>query len=115
MTVREMIDGYRARLLTSKDMHGNEASQILVELSALVGNVNEEIVRTTMAYNRQLNGLLSTPNMTAASAKIRAEASEEYEGMLRAKGYLVLVTEMIRSLKFRLKSLETEERLTMNT
>lgn len=106
MTTRELIDGYRARLLASKDLTGDEASQILVELSALVGNVNEEIISREMAYNRLLNDLLNTPDMTAAKAKIRAQAGEEYEAMLRAKGYLVLVTEMTRALKYRLKALE---------
>lgn len=108
MTVREMIDEYRARLLKAKDMTGDEASLVLTELSALTGNVNEEIVAREMDFNRMLNDLLNTPDMTAAKAKIRAQASEEYEALLRAKGYLVLLTEMMRALKYRLRSLELE-------
>jgi hypothetical protein len=109
-----MIDEYRSRLLSSKDMHGDEASQILVELSALVGNVNEEIVVREMAYHRLLNDILSTPNMTSAAAKIRANASEEYEAWLRAKNSLTTIMEMIRGLKYRLKSLDEERRVSGN-
>uniref|UniRef100_A0A832MJC0 Uncharacterized protein n=1 Tax=Eiseniibacteriota bacterium TaxID=2212470 RepID=A0A832MJC0_UNCEI len=109
-----MIDDYRARLLKAKDMTGDEASIVLTELSSLIGNVNEEIVDREMAYNRMLNDLLSTPDMTAAKARIRAEASEEYEALLRAKGYLVLLTEMMRALKYRLRSLEAEREAAHN-
>jgi hypothetical protein len=114
MTIRERIDSYRSRLLSGADILGDEASQMLVELSALVGNVNDEILEREMTYNRQLNELLSTPEMTAAKARIRANASEDYEALVRAKNYLVLVTQMIQAIKYRLRSLDEERRASGN-
>src|ERR1051326_8222645 len=110
MTIRERIDSYQTEILQGYLLPGR-AAEILAELAALIGNINEEIMKRDMEYNRVLLNLLDT-SKTAATAKIQANTTPEYELMRIAHNTEKTAIEMIRSLKFYLKAKEDEYKTT---
>lgn len=101
MTIREQIKAIQNGV-KSEDMTPVQAATYLTELSSLLGNVNDEILRTQMVYNTFLVGLLQAePKVN--KAKLIGESSPVYEELMTAKNAEVLVTEMIRSLKYFIK------------
>lgn len=106
--IREIINGYRDRITTSEDLKKDEASQMLIELSAYVGNINEEIVNRESSYWRAFKVILDQPKMGFEKAKVYANATTEYDNLNEAKRYLETTTEMIRTLKYRLRALDDE-------
>lgn len=86
------------------------ARESLVMLTALFGNVNEELREADLFYKTVLLAAYQTEE-TANRAKIRAETSQEYLRAREAKDTRDLVVEMIRSCKVYLRSLDEEMRL----
>ena len=86
------------------------AAELLLELTALMGNVNDEIRLADHAYAVVLVEHLER-HEAAARAKIRAETSAEYWRRREARDTKELVQEMVRSLKYFLRSSEEEMRL----
>jgi len=115
MTIREIINDKLNRLKNTQDLQPAEASEILVELSALVGNVNEEIKNRSDAFNRKLLELVEQPKMSVAKAMIVIKTTPEWQELETAKGYKEAMFEAIRSLKYylRAKQQEAEATLTM--
>jgi hypothetical protein len=105
-TIREMISAYRSEV-TRGNLAPQRAATILTQVAALVGNVNEEILRREMEYNRVLQLALDS-NEKANRAKIRAEGSDEYRLMREARNSLAEAVELMRSLKYYLKVQERE-------
>jgi len=103
MTIREMINKRRTEVEHSKELQPVRASEILVELSALMGNVTEEIRKRDMEYNRKFLEVLKK-SKTAKSAQIEVDASVEYELKREAKDLKDTTIEMIRSLKYYLRA-----------
>lgn len=114
-TVRSMIDRRREILLNIQELTLHETTQIMVELSALIGNVNEEIRRRDDAYIRKLLSILDQPKMSVARAKIEVMDTDEYRELERARGYKEVVIEMIRTLKYRVRSLQDEFESSMSS
>ena len=85
------------------------AAELLTELSALLGNISEEITQRDYEYNLVLLQFLET-EAKANRAKIKAEVSKEYLAKRRAYNTRDLAIELIRSLKFFLKAQEQEYR-----
>lgn len=110
MTIRDLITGYQNELAKG-DLLPERAADILTELSALVGNCLEEIRKWDLAYNQKLLACYEQEEK-ANRAKIKAQVSEEYQNLRIAKDTYVLVTEMIKSLKYYLKAKEQEYRST---
>jgi len=107
MTIREMIEDLRVECLDSSVLTPARASEILVELTALFSNVNEEIRKRDMEYNKIL--LKTYEEETKANrAKIKAETSPEYEAKRIAKDTKEVLNELIGSLKYYLRSQEQE-------
>ena len=98
MNIRDIITEYRNEI-TNTDMFPDRASEMLIRLSALLGNITDEIVRTEMAYNHLLKKCLSE-EPKANRAKINAECSSEYEEWLNAKNTFIVANELIKSLKY---------------
>jgi hypothetical protein len=82
---------------------------MLTELSAVIGNCNDEITKRDMEYNKVLLEWYNKESK-ANRAKIQAEISPEYEAMRTARNTKDLAMEIIRSLKYFLRNSEDEFR-----
>lgn len=94
----------------SAELHPDHAAGLLTQLTALLGNINEEIRAADMEYAVVLLQHLDTED-SANRAKIRAETSAEYLRKREARDTKELALEMIRSLKYFLRCKEEEMRL----
>jgi len=110
--LRDMI-AKRQNEIASGDLHPARASDILKELSSLYGNVLDEVRRCQMQYNRLLVEFYDNEEK-ANRAKLKAEATPEYEAFLEAKNTDKLTLEMIRALKYFLRQKEDELKETNN-
>ena len=108
-SVREFVHVIQ-REIRDTDLLPDRASALLVQLSALLGNINAEIREADMDYAMRLLSCLNSDE-TANRAKIRAETSPEYMRKREARDTKELALEMIRSLKYYLRAKEEELRL----
>lgn len=108
-TVRDLVRAAQREIATS-DLLPDRAAQLLTHLTALVGNVNDEIRVADMAYASVLLRHLDGEEV-ANRAKIRAETTPEYQRKREARDTKELVVELIRSLKYFLKAQAEEMRL----
>ncbi len=110
MTIRDIIKDRQNEVRESKDLMPDRAAEVLVEITSLLGNCNDEIRKRDMEYNRVL--LRCYESETKANrAKIQAESTEEYNLKREARDSKELCIELIRSLKFFLRAKEEEMRL----
>jgi len=86
------------------------ARESLVQLTALLGNIHDEQRDADHEYKLVLVGALQTEKR-ANRARIIAETTPQYQRAREAKDTEVLVTEMIRSCRAYLRSLDEEMRL----
>lgn len=110
MTVRERVHSAQREIRDGGELLPQRAAQLLMELTALLGNCFEEIREADHAYAVVLLHELRTAEK-ANRAKIQAETSPEYERKREARDTRELVQELIGSLKYYLRSLEAEMRL----
>lgn len=110
MTVREMIRQIQHELRPGEDVTPQRASELLVQLSSLYGNVLEEIRDADLEYARVLLRELEA-DQTAARARIRAETTPEHARKREARDFKELANTMIAGLKYLLKSQSDEMRL----
>lgn len=110
MEIELKIEEIRKSVATG-DLPAGVAAEHLNELSALLGSVNSSIRLADLNYSKKL--LLCLEEETKANrAKIKAEISEEYQIARRMKDIKELVIEMMRALKFYIKSKSEEYKLT---
>jgi len=110
-TIREMISTFQNEILNSKDLMPDRAAEILTKLCALMGNINDEIRITDIAYSKVLMEHYNTQE-TANRAKIIAETTPEYEAKRVARDTKDLAKEIVGSLKYFLRGKEEEKRNT---
>jgi len=108
-SVREFVHVIQ-REVRDTDLLPDRASSLLTQLSALLGNINDEIRAADMDYAVRLLSCLDSEE-TANRAKIRAETSPEYMRKREARDTKELALEMCRSLKYYLRAKEEELRL----
>lgn len=108
-SVRELVRRIQVEVRDS-DLAPARACELLAQLSALMGNTNDEIRQADAAYAAVLLSHLESSEK-ANRAKIRAECSPEYERKRHARDTKELVVELIRSLKYLIRSFEEEMRL----
>ena len=82
----------------------------LVTLTALLGNVNQEVTEADLQYADVLRDCFRQ-EAKANRARIEAETTPQFRRKKEAKDLQVLVTEMIRSCRAYLRSLDEEMRL----
>lgn len=111
MRIRDLVMAHVNRLQKVEDMHAGEASEILVELSALMGNVTTEIQQAQKAYTLKLIELLDDSGMPVAKAKILAEGTDEWDRLETAKGLEKVIIETSRSLKYYIRVKGDEKEL----
>lgn len=110
MTVREIVHACQ-REVRDTDLQPDRAAELLNRLSAMLGNVNDEIRIADAEYAAKLLFHLETAEK-ANRARIIAECSPEYQRKREARDTKELVVEMMRSLKYFIKAKSDEMRLT---
>lgn len=110
MTVRSRIKSAQVEIRDGGELLPTRAAQLLMELTALLGNCAEAIRAADSAYAVLLLRELESSEH-ANRARIRAETSPEYARKREARDARELVVELIRSLKYLLRSAEEEMRL----
>ena len=109
MTVRELVRTYQ-REIASTDLQPDRAAELLTKLTALIGNVNDEIREADAIYAQHLLRCLDSEEK-ANRAKIKAETSPEFTRRQEARNAKELVKEMIGSLKYFCRAKSDEMRL----
>lgn len=109
MTIRERIQEIQNEI-GKGNLTGPRAAELQSILSALIGNCNDEITQRDYEYNIVLLDFLDKEKK-ANRAKIKAEVSPEYRARITARNTKELVVELIRSLKYLIRSLEEEYRV----
>lgn len=109
MTIRERVRAIRKQLRDGA-VTPDLARESLVELTALLGNVNDELRGADHDYKQVLLQCLKD-HEKANRARIEAETTAQYQRAREAKDTLSEVVEMIRSCKVYLRSLDEELRL----
>jgi hypothetical protein len=110
MTVRELVKNYQREIQQTNDLLPDRAAELLMQLTALMGNVNDEIRAADSEYAVTLLHYLDS-EAKANRARIRAEISPEFRRKQEARDTKELVIELSRSLKYflRAKSEETAD------
>jgi hypothetical protein len=109
-TIRERIKNIQKEVLKgafTPDM----ARENLMQLTALLGAVNDEQRQADHEYKLVLLGCLQGDE-AVNKARIRAEVTPQFQRAEEARDTESLVLEMIRSMKVYLKSLDSEMHLT---
>src|SRR5262245_37993045 len=96
-TVRGLIREFQVEIRET-ELQPDRAADLLNRLSALIGNVNEEIREADAIYAGVLLKHLESEE-AANRAKIRAETTPEYQRKREARDTKELAMELIRSLK----------------
>lgn len=83
--------------------------ELLAKLTALMGNVTEEVTIAELAYNKILSDEYAK-EQTANRAKIQAQATGQYERLRHAKDAAYVVEKLTQSLKVIIRQQESEFR-----
>ena len=106
ISIRDRVKNIQNEILAG-NLTPARASEMLTELSAIFGNVNDEIRTRDVEYNKVLLTYYESEE-TANRAKIKAETSSEYIAKREARDTKDLLIELIRSLKYFLRAMEQE-------
>lgn len=102
-TVRELVKGYQREIQQSDDLLPDRAAELLMKLTALCGNCNDEIRFSDSEYAVTLLHYLDS-EAKANRARIRAEISPEFRRKQEARDTKELVVELTRALKYFLRA-----------
>ena len=97
MSVRELVDKARMEVLAG-ELQPIRVGELASELSALLGNIFQEIREADMAFNAVYAACLDQEGK-ANRAKIRAELTPEYQRKREAHDYHAVTLELVRSLR----------------
>jgi hypothetical protein len=109
-SVRDLIRSAQAEIRSTSDLQPDRAAELLMQLTALIGNCSDEIRAADAEYAVTLLHCLDT-EAKANRARIRAEISPEYRRRQEARNAKELAVELCRSLKFFLKAKSDELQL----
>jgi hypothetical protein len=110
MTVRELVKGCQVEIRDTPDLLPDRAAELMMMLSSLLGNCNDEIRIADAEYAGVLLAHLDSETK-ANRAKIRAETSVEYQRKQEARDTKELIVELVRSLKYFLRAKSDELQL----
>ena len=105
-TIREIIKDIQNEV-GGKELLPDRAAELLNQLAALLGNINQEIRQRDFEYSTVLLSYLQS-EQKATHAKIKAECSLEFLAKREARDTKELALEMIRSLKYYLQAKRDE-------
>lgn len=109
MTVRDRIRRIQRDFIAVKPV-ASTARDYLIELTALSGNVSDEVRESEAAYREVLADALSAEGK-ANRAKMRAERTPEFSRYREAKDTMELVKQLIISTRTYVRSVDEESRL----
>ncbi len=109
MTIRDRVQEIGTVMLSSEPSPA-VARRNEVMLSGLLAHINRAVTGSEIAYKRKLNELRGECK-TAAEAKMKAEATEEFGDWLEAEATKDSAMEMLRTLRSYGRSLSDEMRL----
>lgn len=109
-TVRDLIHGIQAEVRLGSLLPAR-AAELLGMLTALLGNVNDEIMEADADFAAELLRCMDSEGK-ANRARIVAETTPAFRRRTVARNTKELVTEMIGSLKYIQRAAEAEMRLT---
>lgn len=101
-TVRELVKTYQREIQQTADLQPDRAAELLMRLTALMGNVADEIREADSEYAVTLLHYLDS-EAKANRARIRAEISPEFRRKQEARDTKELIVELTRSLKYFLR------------
>jgi len=108
-TIRDLIKS-KSELLRDIDKLGPAtASEELVQLASLLSSLNAEIVEKQFILNQKKVELLAEAK-SVAKAKLLAEATTEWREWFERISQRDALEELIRSVKYFLRSAESEQR-----
>lgn len=107
VTVRELVHRMQVEIRDTEDLQPDRAAELLNRLSALLGNINDEIREADAAFAVVLLKHLESEE-AANRAKIRAATTPEYMRKQAARDTKELAQELARSLKYYLKAKQDE-------
>jgi hypothetical protein len=107
LTIRGMVRLIQVEIRDQPDLQPDRAAELLNKLTALLGNLNEEIRVADSEFATVLLQHLDSEE-AANRAKIRAETTPAYQRKREARDTKELAIELIRSLKYYLKSKREE-------
>lgn len=110
MTVRARVKQIQVELRDGRDIPPMRLAEMLMQLTAMIGNCNAEIREADAEFATVLLTLLDQEKK-ANRAKIRAETTDAYQRKREARDTKELVLSMVGSLKYSLRALEEEMRL----
>lgn len=102
VTVRELVKSYQREIQQTADLQPDRGAELLMALTALMGNIADEIRDADSEYAVTLLHFLDTEKK-ANRARIRAEISPEFRRKQEARDTKDLVIELTRSLKYFLR------------
>ena len=108
-TIREEISEKLLELRDIDDLGAARASEVVVELSSLLGSINKEVADREYWFNMKKMACLNESGIVG-KATIEANASKEYQDWKEALAYQKAVMENIRSIKYYLRRAEDEAR-----
>ena len=97
MSVRDLLAKIRREVIAG-NLTPARTGEVAAQLSALLGNIGDELRAAEMAYNAIYAQLLDEVGK-ANRAEIKAKLTPEYERLLEAKSAEHVTLEMIRSLR----------------
>lgn len=110
MTVRDLVRSAQKEIRDTPDLQPDRASELLMQLTSLLGNCADEIRDADADYAVTLLHFLDAEKK-ANRAKIRAEISPEFRRRSEARDTKELVVELSRSLKYYLRAKSEELQL----
>ena len=105
-TIRDRIRAIQAEV-GQADLLPDRGAELLMQSTALIGNVLDEIRQADLIYNNVLLACFETETK-ANRAKIVAETTPAYQRKREARDTKELLTELIAGLKYFLR-MKTEE------
>lgn len=107
MTVRQLINDIINTI--HPNIHAVEATDKMVELSRLLGNINEVITQNDKIFiSKKVEIMEANEKMSMNKVELLAQNTDEYHALQEARRLEKATLEVIRSLKFRCKALEDE-------
>lgn len=109
ITVRALVKSMQVEIRDT-ELQPDRAADLLTQLTALIGNCNDEIRQADVDYANHLLVCMASEE-AANRAKIRAETSPEFLRKREARDTKELVKELIGGLKYYLRNQQEEMRL----
>lgn len=110
-SVREIVKSYQDECLRA-DITPERAAEIKLSLSSLLGNIDTEMLKKEMVYNKLLVRLYEENKKVANRAELLSKITDEYEQWMEARNTEKLALKLISGLNTYLKAKEEEYKRT---